>query len=153
MPRQNDPGNTDGLSHAHNRMPNIHRKDQILNVFLGYLPFPNVHAQRLTEFTYCCRNLFSRTTIFSHAYKEISGNFKAQEAAGHAWGDLEKVWYDALVETADAFLCRDDPDGVKYPLVFIAHAFHLIDLKPAAENITATVSVISRSVRRVPYRG
>lgn len=152
MSSKNDPRNTNGLSHADDRMPNIYRKEQILNVVLGYLPFPNVHAQRKTRVTYCCINLFSCTTIFSHAYKEISGNFEAQEAAGHAWGDLEKVRYDALVETADTFLCGDDPNGIKYSLVFVAHAFHLVDLKPTAENITAKVSVISRSVR-VPYRG
>ena len=81
----------------------------------------------------------------SHTNKEISSNFEAQEAAGHAWGHLEQVWYDALVETAEAFLESDDSNGVENAFVFIAHAFHLVDLKSAAENVTAKVSLHYKS--------
>ena len=100
-----------------------------------------MHNQRLTGSHVAVGVQISNAAVVSHAYKEISGNFEAQEAAGHAWSDLEKVWYDALVETAEAFLGSNNSNGVKDPLIFVAHAFHLVDLEPAAKHITLKVSL------------
>ncbi len=86
-------------------------------------------------------------------YKKVSGKLKAQEAAGHAWSNLKKIWHDALIETAKTLLGSDNSDGVKDPLVFVAHALHFVDLEPAAKNITVEISFVSRSISRVPYRG
>ena len=86
--------------------------------------------------------------VFSHAHKEVSGDFETQEAAGHTWSDLEKVRYDALVEPTEAFFQSDNSNGVKQPLVFIAHGLHLIDLEPAPENVTVKVSLFAQKPQK-----
>ena len=96
----------------------------------------------------------SCTFVISQANKKISGNLKAQEAAGHTGSHLEKVWHDTLVETGEAFLGSDNFNGVKDPFVFVAHALHLIDLESSAENITVRVSIdlikrLENAVQRV----
>lgn len=65
------------------------QKNQILNIVLGYLPSLMCIVEDWQRLHVVVGARISSLFVFSHANKEISGKLKAQEAAGHAWGDLK----------------------------------------------------------------
>lgn len=72
----------------------------------------------------------------SKCKQEVSRHFEAKPAAGHAWCDFQKIWYNAFVHAPNTFLGDDHSDGVEYSFVLVSHARHGVNLKATSKHIT-----------------
>ena len=78
--------------------------------------------------------------------QEVSRRLESKPAAGHAGRNFEEIGHYALVETSKPFLGDNNPDGVPYGFVLIAHARHRVDLKTPTENVAVPRQQASRSM-------